>query len=191
MNQYDTMLPMIHTKASRTPEKDVIQCTIGKCALGSMLIAISKRGICAITLGDDPKTLLRDLQDRFPKAELIRNDQPQTFTGAITSLIEDPHTHLPLPLDIRGTAFQRKVWNALEKIPRGETATYTDIARRIGKPKAIRAVAQACAANHLAVVIPCHRVVRSDGALSGYRWGVSRKAALLKSERTSKQNRLP
>src|SRR5690606_2945176 len=138
---------------------------------------------CAITMGDDPDALLRDLQDRFPNAELIGGDEEFEATiAAVLALIEAPRTGLDLPLDIRGTAFQRRVWQALRQIPPGETVSYSEIARRIGAPQAVRAVAGACAANALAVVIPCHRVVRNDGSLSGYRWGIERKRTLLQRE---------
>lgn len=140
-------------------------------------------GICAILLGDDAQRLVQDLQDKFPNAELIGGDaQYEALMAQVVGLIEAPENGLALPLDIRGTAFQQRVWQALRAIPVGETVSYADIARRIGAPKAVRAVAGACAANVLAVAIPCHRVVRNDGALSGYRWGVERKQALLEKE---------
>ncbi len=143
----------------------------------------ARRGICAILLGDDAEQLAHDLQDRFPNAELIGGDkQFERVVAAVVGLVENPNVGFDLPLDIRGTAFQQRVWHALREIPVGTTASYTDIANRIGSPKAVRAVAGACAANALAVAIPCHRVVRSDGNLSGYRWGVERKRALLKKE---------
>jgi AraC family transcriptional regulator, regulatory protein of adaptative response / methylated-DNA-[protein]-cysteine methyltransferase len=160
-----------------------IRFAIGECSLGSLLVAEAPRGVCAILLGDDPDALACDLEKRFPNANLVRADQEleQRLTQ-IAEFIDAPATGLDLPLDPRGTGFQRRVWQALRRIPPGSTASYTDIARRIGAPKAVRAVAQACAANALAVAIPCHRVVRSDGTLSGYRWGVERKQALLKRE---------
>jgi AraC family transcriptional regulator of adaptative response/methylated-DNA-[protein]-cysteine methyltransferase len=151
--------------------------------LGWILVAKSEKGVCAILLGDDPDALIHDLQDRFPRARLIGGDAEfETLIASVVGLIEAPGLGLDLPLDIRGTAFQQRVWAALRKIPPGTTATYGDIARRIGAPKSIRAVAGACAANALAVAIPCHRIVKSDGALSGYRWGVERKRALLDRE---------
>lgn len=126
---------------------------------------------------------MQDLQDKFPNAELIGGDaQYEALMAQVVGLIEAPENGLALPLDIRGTAFQQRVWRALQAIPVGETVSYADIARRIRAPKAVRAVAGACAANVLAVAIPCHRVVRNDGALSGYRWGVERKKALLEKE---------
>jgi len=160
-----------------------IHFALGECSLGSILVASSDCGVCAITLGDDPELLIRDLQDRFPKANLIGGDGAfEQLVARVVGFIEAPAIGLDLPLDVRGTAFQQRVWQALREIPAGSTASYTDIANRIGSPKAVRAVAQACAANPMAVAIPCHRVVRNDGALSGYRWGVERKRALLERE---------
>jgi len=156
---------------------------VGQCSLGSILVAATDKGITTISLGDDPETLVRDLQDRFPKATLIGADPGFEDTVAkVVGLVEAPETGFDLPLDIRGTAFQHRVWEALRAIPPGTTATYTEIAERIGMPKAVRAVAAACAANKIAVVIPCHRVIRTDGSLSGYRWGVERKRALIARE---------
>ncbi|QGW78824.1 bifunctional DNA-binding transcriptional regulator/O6-methylguanine-DNA methyltransferase Ada [Pseudomonas alkylphenolica] len=161
-----------------------IRFAIGQCSLGAILVAQSERGICAILLGDDPQALLHDLQDKFPKADLLGGDAAfETLVARVVGLIEVPGIGLDLPLDLRGTAFQERVWQALRTIPAGTTASYAEIAQRIGSPKAVRAVAQACAANALAVAIPCHRVVRSDGNLSGYRWGVERKRQLLERER--------
>jgi len=160
-----------------------IHFAIGQSSLGAILVARSSRGICAITLGDDPEALARELQDRFPNAELIGGDAEfERLVAQVVGFVEAPKLGLDLPLDVRGTAFQQRVWQALREIPAGETASYAYIARRIGAPKAVRAVAGACAANALAVAIPCHRVVRNDGALSGYRWGVERKRALLDNE---------
>jgi len=160
-----------------------IRFAIGECSLGAILVAQSARGVCAILLGDDPDALARDLQDRFPHADLIGGDADfEQLVAQVVGFVEAPGIGLDLPLDVRGTAFQQRVWQALRDIPAGSTASYTDIATRIGAPKAVRAVAQACAANRLAVAIPCHRVVRSDGTLSGYRWGVERKRELLKRE---------
>lgn len=161
----------------------VIRFAIGECALGAILVAASGKGICAILLGDDPDGLARDLQDRFPKAELIGGDGDfEAWVAKVVGFVESPQLGLDLPLDVRGTAFQQRVWQALCAIPVGSTASYAEIARRIGAPKAVRAVAQACAANRIAVAIPCHRVVRNDGSLSGYRWGVERKRDLLARE---------
>jgi AraC family transcriptional regulator, regulatory protein of adaptative response / methylated-DNA-[protein]-cysteine methyltransferase len=160
-----------------------IRFAIGECSLGSILVATSDRGVCAILLGDDPDELARDLQDQFPCANLIGGDAGfEELVAKVIGFVEAPGIGLDLPLDVRGTAFQQRVWQALRAIPAGETASYTEIAHRIGSPNSVRAVAQACAANALAVAIPCHRVVRTDGGLSGYRWGVERKRALLAKE---------
>lgn len=160
-----------------------IRFAVGQSSLGAILVAQSAQGICAITLGDDPETLLQDLQDRFADARLIGGDAGfEALVAEVVGFVEAPRIGLDLPLDIRGTAFQERVWQALRRIPAGETVSYAEIARRIGAPKSARAVAQACGANRLAVAIPCHRVVRNDGALSGYRWGIARKQALLAKE---------
>ena len=157
---------------------------VGQCSLGAILVARSTRGVCAILLGDDPDQLVRDLQDQFPKAELVGADHDfEQLIAHVIGFIEAPALGLDLPLDLRGTAFQERVWQALREIPVGSTASYAQIAQRIGAPTSFRAVAQACAANSLAVAIPCHRVVRSNGDLSGYRWGVERKRQLLDRER--------
>lgn len=160
-----------------------IHFAIGECSLGSILVAQSERGVCAILFGDDPDALARDLQDRFPRATLVGGDHVyEQLVAQVVGFIEAPAIGLDLPLDVRGTAFQQRVWRALRDIPAGSTVSYSEIARRIGSPSAVRAVAGACAANMLAVAIPCHRVVRNDGGLSGYRWGVPRKRALLDRE---------
>jgi len=160
-----------------------IRFAIGECSLGAILVAQSKRGVCAILLGDDPDALARDLQDRFPRARLLGGDRDyEQLVARVVGFVEAPAIGLGLPLDVRGTAFQQRVWRALREIPAGSTASYSEIARRIGSPRATRAVAQACASNLLAVAIPCHRVVCNDGGLSGYRWGVQRKRALLERE---------
>jgi AraC family transcriptional regulator of adaptative response/methylated-DNA-[protein]-cysteine methyltransferase len=156
---------------------------IGECSLGSILVARSNKGVCAIFMGDDPDTLARDLQDRFPRAQFVGGDARfETLVATVVGSVEAPGLGLDLPLDVRGTAFQQRVWQALQEIPAGSTASYTEIAKRIGAPKSVRAVASACAANAIAVAIPCHRVVRNDGAISGYHWGVERKRALLERE---------
>ncbi|MEX0731796.1 MAG: bifunctional DNA-binding transcriptional regulator/O6-methylguanine-DNA methyltransferase Ada [Aquisalimonadaceae bacterium] len=156
---------------------------VGACYLGGILVAASERGVCAIMLGDDPERLLRDLQDAFPRANLIGGDAEfEQLVSRVVGFVEAPRLGLDLPLDVRGTAFQQRVWQALREIPVGATSSYTAIADRLGLPNAVRAVAGACAANTLAVAIPCHRVVRKDGSLSGYRWGVERKRALLARE---------
>ncbi|MGB3122572.1 MAG: bifunctional DNA-binding transcriptional regulator/O6-methylguanine-DNA methyltransferase Ada [Pseudomonas sp.] len=160
-----------------------IRFAVGQCSLGAILVAQSQRGVCAILLGDDPDVLVRDLQDQFPKAELVGADRSfEQLIAQVVGFIEAPALGLDLPLDLRGTAFQERVWQALRDIPVGSTASYAQIAAQIGAPKAFRAVAQACGANSLAVAIPCHRVVRSNGELSGYRWGVERKRQLLERE---------
>lgn len=161
----------------------VIRFAVGQCSLGAILVAQSQRGICAILLGDDPDRLVQDLQDQFPKAEMIGSDHAfEQLVAQVVGFIEAPAIGLHLPLDVQGTAFQERVWRALREIPPGTTVSYTDIAARIGSPKAVRAVAKACATNHIAVAIPCHRVVRRNGDLAGYRWGVERKRELLRRE---------
>jgi AraC family transcriptional regulator of adaptative response/methylated-DNA-[protein]-cysteine methyltransferase len=160
-----------------------IRFAVRECSLGFILVASSEQGICAILLGDDAAALRRELQDRFPRARLTNGDAAfGRMAAEVAGFVDTPRRGLDLPLDPRGTAFQRRVWRALRGIPAGQTASYADIARRIGAPRAVRAVAQACAANAIAVAIPCHRVVRTDGTLSGYRWGVERKNALLQRE---------
>jgi AraC family transcriptional regulator, regulatory protein of adaptative response / methylated-DNA-[protein]-cysteine methyltransferase len=160
-----------------------IRFAIGECSLGSILVAASEIGVCAILIGDDPDVLAHDLQDRFPRAKLIGGDAAfERLVAKVVGLVEAPAVGLDLPLDVRGTAFQQRVWQALRDIPAGRTLSYADLARRIGAPRSVRAVAQACGANPLAVAIPCHRVVRNDGALAGYRWGVERKRTLLERE---------
>ena len=161
-----------------------IRFAIGQCSLGAILVAATSVGICAILLGDDPDQLARDLQQRFPAAELIGADQGfEASVASVVGLVEAPNLGLDLPLDVRGTVFQQRVWEALRQIPSGATVSYAELAARIGLPGGARAVAGACAANPVAVAIPCHRVVRNDGALSGYRWGVERKRTLLDRER--------
>jgi AraC family transcriptional regulator of adaptative response/methylated-DNA-[protein]-cysteine methyltransferase len=160
-----------------------IRFAVGECTLGAILVAATDKGVCAVSLGDEPEALVRDLQDRFSKAELIGGDREfERWVAKVIGFVEAPALGLDLPLDMRGTAFQRRVWHALRKIRPGSTVSYTELAKRIGAPKAVRAVAQACASNPIAVAIPCHRVVRTDGSLSGYRWGVARKRALLDRE---------
>ena len=160
-----------------------IRFAVGETSLGAILVAASEKGVCAIQFGDDPDALVRALQDRFPNADLVGGDAEfERLVAKVVGLIEAPANGLDLPLDVRGTAFQRQVWQALRDIAPGSTATYAEIAERIGRPKAVRAVASACATNELAVAIPCHRVVRQDGAPSGYRWGIDRKRQLLERE---------
>lgn len=165
----------------------VIRFAVGRCSLGAILVAASDKGICAILMGDDPEALVRDLQDRFARARLVGGDVNfENWVAQVVGFVEAPRLGLNLPLDIHGTTFQLRVWQALQKIPAGSTATYTEIARKIGAPKAVRAVASACAANALVVAIPCHRVVRRDGSLSGYRWGIARKRTLIVREANGK-----
>jgi len=160
-----------------------VRFAVAECSLGPILVAASDKGICAILFGNDSETLLRDLKAQFPRARLIGGDKVfEELTAKVVGFVEDPAKGLDLPLDVRGTAFQHRVWDALRRIPPGSTASYAEIAEKISAPKAVRAVARACATNRIAVAIPCHRVVRSDGALSGYRGGVQRKRALLDKE---------
>jgi AraC family transcriptional regulator of adaptative response/methylated-DNA-[protein]-cysteine methyltransferase len=177
------MLGMTPTQYRSGGVNEDIRFAVGECSLGTLLAASSTKGIVAILLGDDPDKLVRELQDRFPKARLIGADRDyEALVARVVGFIEAPGQGFDLPLDIRGTAFQHRVWRALQDIPAGRTVSYAEIARRIGSPKAVRAVAGACAANNIAVVIPCHRVVRRDGSLSGYAWGVERKRALIAKE---------
>ena len=162
----------------------VIRFAIGACSLGAILVAATDKGICAILMGDDPDQLARDLQDRFPAAELRGADAGFEDTVAkVVGLVEAPALGLDLPLDVRGTVFQQRVWEALRQVPSGQTVSYSELAARLGLAAGARAIAGACAANPVAVAIPCHRVVRNDGAISGYRWGVERKRSLLERER--------
>ncbi|MGE3932776.1 MAG: bifunctional DNA-binding transcriptional regulator/O6-methylguanine-DNA methyltransferase Ada [Rhodospirillaceae bacterium] len=177
------MLGMTPTAYRRGGPGETIRFAVGRCWLGAVAVAATDRGVCAILLGDDPDALLRDLQDRFPKAALIGGDRAfESTVAAVVAFVESPGQGLALPLDVRGTAFQERVWRALRDIPPGTTVSYTALAATIGHPAAVRAVAQACAANPAAVAIPCHRVVRTDGSLSGYRWGLDRKRALIDRE---------
>ena len=179
----DRVLGMTPTAYRAGGAHTEIRFAIGQCSLGAILVARSDRGVCAILLGDDADALARELQDRFPNATFIGGDAEfETLVAKVVGFVEAPRLGLELPLDVRGTAFQQRVWQALRAIPAGQTVSYADLAERIGAPTAVRAVAQACGANPLAVAIPCHRVVRSDGGLSGYRWGVQRKRALLDRE---------
>jgi AraC family transcriptional regulator of adaptative response/methylated-DNA-[protein]-cysteine methyltransferase len=160
-----------------------IRYALSESALGQVLVAQSERGICAILLGDDPGRLVEELRQKFPHAALAEaGDDFQKVVAEVVRLVEHPERGLSLPLDLHGTAFQQRVWLALREIPAGATCSYAEVARRIGQPKAVRAVAGACAANSLAVAIPCHRVIASDRKLAGYRWGVERKRALLARE---------
>lgn len=184
--QSNALLGMTPTNYRSGGANTQIRFAVGQCSLGAILVAASGRGVCAILMGDDPDALARDLQDRFPRAELIGGDAEfEQLVAKVVGFVEAPALGLALPLDVRGTAFQQRVWQALRRIPAGKTVSYGELARRIGAPQAAKAVASACAANALAVAIPCHRVVRNDGGLSGYRWGVERKRALLKREADS------
>ena len=179
----DTVLGMTAQQFRAKGNGTTISFAVGQSSLGAVLVARTERGVCAILLGDDPQALVHDLQDRFPKAQLVGGDAGfERDVAKVISLIEHPSGMFDLPLDVQGTVFQQKVWNALRCIPAGKTASYRQIAQAIGEPKAMRAVAQACGANKIAVAIPCHRVVRLDGSLSGYRWGVNRKRELLRRE---------
>jgi AraC family transcriptional regulator of adaptative response/methylated-DNA-[protein]-cysteine methyltransferase len=163
-----------------------IQYATGATSLGTVLVAATDKGICAIELGDDPAALVAGLRSRLPRSRLIAGDRAfHDWVARVIGCIEEPAKGLELPLDVRGTAFQQRVWQALREVPAGSTATYTELARRLGRPQAVRAVANACARNAIAVAIPCHRIVRSDGSLAGYRWGVERKRALLQREHAS------
>lgn len=165
-----------------------VRYTLTDCALGQCLVAESERGICAVLLGESAESMTAELGRHFPQARLVSDDH--TFAGRVTQVVrslDDARVPLSLPLDIRGTAFQQRVWQALRAIPAGTTASYGEVAAAIGQPTAVRAVAQACAANTLAIIVPCHRVVRSDGSLSGYRWGAAKKAQLLRREAAKKE----
>jgi len=179
----DRVLGMTPTRYRAGGAGTEIRFAVGECSLGSILVAQSERGVCAIFLGDDPDGLVRDLQDRFRHARLVGGDKAFEATVAkVVGFVDAPRIGLDLPLDVRGTAFQQRVWRAMRDIPAGSTMSYSALAARIGAPKSARAVAAACATNAIAVAIPCHRVVRNDGGLSGYRWGVERKRALLERE---------
>lgn len=181
-------LGMTPSRLRKAGQGETIHFALGECSLGTVLVAESGSGVCAILLGDDPDELLLQLQQRFAAADLVGGDKDyEERMAQVVALIESPCRGAELPLDIRGTAFQQRVWQALRAIPAGETASYSEIAQRIGQPSAARAVANACANNRLAVAIPCHRVVRSDGGLSGYRWGVERKRSLLEREAAQSQ----
>ena len=180
------LLGMTPTQFRSGGSGNVIRFAVGECSLGAILVAATAKGVCAIEFGNDPEMLVRALQDRFPRAQLLGGDKAfERLVAEVVGFVEAPGRGLDLPLDIRGTAFQQQVWKAIRDIPAGSTASYRDLAKRIGAPKAVRAVAQACGANAIAVAIPCHRVVRTDGSTSGYRWGVKRKRALLDREKAA------
>ena len=173
----DIISPAIDTS------RDVIRFATGNCTLGTILVAASGKGVCAILLGDHPDPLVHDLGARFPDATLVAGDaDTEQLLAQVVRFVEAPAQGIDLPLDLRGTPFQQRVWQALRDIPAGSTASYGAIAARLGEPRAALEVAEACAANPVAVAVPCHRVVRADGSISGYRWGVKRKRALLQRE---------
>jgi len=177
------MLGMTPRRFRAGGANEELRFAVGQCSLGAILVASSEKGVASILIGDDPEVLVRNLQDQFPQATLLGgNKEYEALVAQVVGFVEAPGIGLNLPLDVRGTAFQQRVWKALREIPAGTTASYQDIARKIGSPHAVRAVAGACAANAIAVAIPCHRVVRSDGSLSGYRWGIDRKRALIDRE---------
>lgn len=181
---HDLLLPESSSRpVSRNQSPEQLFYAVGSSALGSVLVARSEKGICLISLGDGPQVLLDDLQTRFPKAHFLEGTNIMAKTlERVAEPCEEPTRRFRFPLDLRGTEFQKRVWEELRKIPAGQTRTYTDIARQIGRPQAVRAVAGACGANPLALVVPCHRVLRRDGALGGYRWGIERKKILLETE---------
>lgn len=179
----NTVLGMTPSSFRNGGKSADIRFAVGQCSLGAILVAATDKGVCAILIDDDAEFLVQDLQNRFPRANLIGGDKEfERLVAQVVGFVEAPALGLDLPLDVRGTIFQQRIWQALRNIPAGSTVSYTELAKRIGMPKAVRAVAQACAANAIAVAIPCHRVVRNDGSLSGYRWGVERKRILLERE---------
>jgi AraC family transcriptional regulator of adaptative response/methylated-DNA-[protein]-cysteine methyltransferase len=160
--------------------------TVVGCALGRLLLAATPRGACLVALGDDDAALAAALRDELPQAELTRDDDGlAAWAASLAGQVEGLQPRLAVPLDVRGTAFQKSVWRELCAIPHGQTRTYREVARRLGRPTAARAVARACATNPVSVLVPCHRVVREDGGLGGYRWGVGRKQALLAREQAA------
>ena len=176
-------LGMTPSRAKRGGIGETVRYAISATSLGAILVGATAKGVCSIQLGDDPHALVRAFEARFAGATLVADDPDFADTvSKVVDFVESPHGALDLPLDIRGTAFQERVWAALTAIAPGLTKTYADVANAIGSPKAVRAVAAACAANELAIAIPCHRVIRSDGAIAGYRWGAQRKSVLLKRE---------
>jgi AraC family transcriptional regulator of adaptative response/methylated-DNA-[protein]-cysteine methyltransferase len=180
------MLGMTPRRYRAGGANEELHFAVGQCSLGAILVASSAKGVASILIGDDPQTLVKNLQDQFPKATLLGGNRDyEQLVAQVVGMVESPGIGINLPLDVRGTAFQQRVWKALRKIPAGKTASYQEIARKIGAPRSVRAVAGACAANPIAVAIPCHRVVRSDGALSGYRWGIERKRTLLEREEST------
>jgi AraC family transcriptional regulator, regulatory protein of adaptative response / methylated-DNA-[protein]-cysteine methyltransferase len=181
--QSTAMLGMTPRRFRAGGANEELRFAVGQCSLGAILVASSDKGVASILIGEDPDVLVRNLHDQFPQATLIGgNKEYEALVAQVVGFVEAPGIGLNLPLDVRGTAFQQRVWKALREIPAGTTASYQDIARKIGSPRSVRAVAGACAANAIAVAIPCHRVVRQDGSLSGYRWGIERKRALIDRE---------
>lgn len=175
------MTPRVYAKGG---ENMKIRYTIADCDLGKLLVARTAKGVCAVTFGDDEKTLTENLEKEYPKAEIRRDTGDlKEFVEAILANLAGKNKTLDLPLDLQATAFQMRVWDVLRKIPYGETVSYQEIAEKLGNKRAVRAVATACASNRVALVIPCHRVVRSNGDLSGYRWGIERKKKILEKER--------
>ncbi len=186
--QSAALLGMTPTAYRRGGAGETIRFAVGHCSLGALLVAATERGICAISFGDEPEALVHDLERRFGRATLVGGDAEfERLVATVAAFVEHPSRGLDLPLDVRGTAFQQRVWQALRAIPPGTTAGYGEIATRIGRSGAGRAVARACAANPVAVAIPCHRVVRTDGVLAGYRWGIERKHALLAREQAQSE----
>lgn len=178
-----SMLGMPPQSYRKRGQHQTIRFALAECSLGSLLVASTDKGVCCVLLGDDAQALIEDLQHRFAAAELVGADARYEQTVAqVVALMEQPRIGLALPLDVQGTAFQQRVWQALQSIPAGQTVSYSELAQRLGMPQAARAVASAVAANPIAVAVPCHRVLRNDGSISGYRWGVERKRALLLRE---------
>ena len=176
-------LGMTPARAKRGGNGETIRFAVGESSLGPILVAATEKGVCSIQFDDDPQELVHALERRFPNAELVGDDADfGDVVAKVVAFVEAPSGGLDLPLDIRGTAFQERVWSALISIPLGRTMTYTELANAIGKPTAVRAVASACAANELALAIPCHRVIRASGELAGYRWGIERKSTILERE---------
>lgn len=170
-----------HYRAGGKGER--LRVAVGESTLGAVLVAATERGVCAILLGHDGEMLLRELQDLFPNAVIVAGDAGfRRWVGRAITMVNEPEQAIDLPLDIRGTAFQQRVWDELRRIPAGTTTTYTSLAKKIGRPKAVRAVASACASNRIAIAIPCHRVIRLSGNPAGYRWGLERKKELLQRE---------
>ena len=190
-DQSTAILGMTPSQFQQGASNVEIRYTVQPCWLGNVLVAATLKGICAIAFGDTSETLTTQLQVDFPKAQLHRGDRAfETWVEQVLSLIDAPNQAIELPLDLQGTAFQQQVWQALRTIALGTTVSYAKLADSIGKPRAVRAVANACASNHIAVAIPCHRVIGSDGKLRGYRWGHDRKQALLQKEAACFDDRL-